>query len=215
MRSVLFAITLALFSMILWPTPYALAADTRVARGTVKAIGGSTLHVQVRDQEMTFSVDPTTVIVARGGATKSREARAKGESGPTLASVLRVGQNVAVTYNEMNGVLHASNVRTISSTADGAAADAMWAAGTVQAIGSNSITIAGSGGGGSAFTQTFLIDEHTKVFAKGAGTAAAARGGRVPFGEIVTSGDHVSVSYRMAGDRLTASDVRVTMKGTH
>jgi hypothetical protein len=72
-----------------------------------------------------------------------------------------------------------------------------------------------SAGSGATFTQTFVVDEHTKVFAKGAGTTAAANGGRVAFTDIVSSGDHVTVSYHKMGDRLVASDVRVTQKAMH
>jgi hypothetical protein len=87
--------------------------------------------------------------------------------------------------------------------------------GVVKAIGPDWITISGKAGSGSTFEQTFKIDPATKVYAKGAGTATAARGGSIPFADIVTSGDHISVSYRAQGNSLLASDVHVTMKGTH
>jgi hypothetical protein len=219
MQAFLLGVSFALLSVIWWPTPYALAADTKVARGTVIAVGGSTLTVKVREQEMKFAVDPNTVVEARGAGTKTRAAHAKGQTGPKLGDVITVGQPVAVTYTELNGVLHASVVRAVSAAGemDDAAAEpaAMTASGVVQSIGTNSLTINGAGGGGAKFTQTFVIDANTKVFAKGAGTAAAAKGGRVPFTEIVGNGDRVSVSYRKMGDRLLASDVRVTTKGMH
>ena len=79
-------------------------------------------------------------------------------------------------------------------------------------MGADSITISGSTGGGGTFLQTFTIDPATKVTAKGAGTAAAAKGGRAPFGEMVKNGDTVSVSYHQQADALHASSVRVTMK---
>src|SRR5262249_32666537 len=85
--------------------------------------------------------------------------------------------------------------------------------GTVQSIGANSITITGAGGSGASFTQTFMIDERTKVYAKGAGTAAAAAGGRGAFSKIVGSGDKVSISYHKMDGALHASTVRVTTKG--
>jgi hypothetical protein len=221
MQTVLLGVSFALLSVIWWPTPYALAADTKVARGTVVAIGGSSLTVKVRDQEITFSVDTTTVVEARGAGTKARAAQASRGAGPTLAEVLTVGQAVAVTYHAMNGVLYASAVRSVpaaNGTGTSAAAArepaAMVSIGTVQAVGGNSITVV-SAGSGATFTQTFVVDEHTKVFAKGAGTTAAANGGRVAFTDIVSSGDHVTVSYHKMGDRLVASDVRVTQKAMH
>jgi hypothetical protein len=78
----------------------------------------------------------------------------------------------------------------------------------------DSITITGTSGAGASFTQTFTIDTSTKVVGRGAGTAAAARGGKVPFAELVANGDRVSVSYHKMGATLHASDVRVTMKAT-
>lgn len=218
MQSILLGVSFALLSVLWYPAPYAFAADAKVARGTVVAIGNSSLSVKVRDEEMKFSVDPKTLIEARGAGTKTRAAQASGKPGPKLADVLHVGESVAVTYHEMDGVLHASMVRAVSGVATGvssAASESMTSAGTVQAIGSNTMTITGNGGGGASFTQTFTIDEQTRVFAKGASTAAAPKGGRLPFTEVVSNGDHVSVSYHKVGEKLHASDVRVTSKAMH
>jgi len=82
----------------------------------------------------------------------------------------------------------------------------LTSAGVVKSMGADWITINGSGGGGSSFEQTFKIDAATKVFAKG---------GKMPFADIVTSGDRVNVSYHKKGDSLFASNVHVTMKATH
>jgi len=222
MQRVLLGVTFAVLSMICWPVPYALAQDMKVARGTVVDLGGSSLTVKVRDEQMRFVVDSKTVVEARGGSTKSREAAATGKPGPTLADVLRIGQGVAVTYHEMNGTLQASHVRAVSSVSAGggstssaaAEPEVLLSSGTVQSVGANTITIAG-GGGGASFTQTFVVDERTRVFAKGAGTAAAAQGGRLPFSQLVGSGDKDSVSYHKMDGALHASDVRITMKAMH
>jgi len=220
MKSVLLGVALAVLSVVLWPAPYALAQDTKIARGTVVEIGSSWLTVKVRDQQMKFTVDAKTMVEAKGAGTKSRQAVAVGKAGPKLADVLRVGQGVAVTYIEMNGLLQASHVREVASVTSGGDAapaepESLVSIGTVQSIGANSMTIAGAGGGGASFTQTFTIDERTKVYAKGAGTAAAAKGGRLPFTQLVNTGDHVSVSYQKLDGSLHASDVRVTMKAMH
>jgi len=220
MQRVLLGVTFAVLSMISWSAPYALAEDMKVARGTVVDIGGNWLTVKVRDEQMKFAVDAKTIVEARGGSTKTREAAASGKPGPKLNDVLRIGQGVAVTYHELNGSPHASHVRVVSSVATAAGStstepEAMLSSGTVQSVGANSITITGGGGGGASFMQTFTIDEWTKVYAKGAGTAAAARGGRLPFSQLVGSGDKVSVSYHKIDGALHASDVRVTMKAMH
>lgn len=222
MQAILLGVSFALLSVIWWPTPYALAANAKVVRGTIVAIGGASLTVKVREQEMKFSVDPKTVVEARGAGTKARAAQASGGPGPKLADVLKAGDAVAVTYHEVNGAFHASRVRAVLNADDArgggapvAAAAAMTAIGTVQSVGANSISISGAGGGGSTFTQTFVIDRSTKVYAKGAGTATEANGGRVAFRDLVAAGDRVSVSYRKQGDELYATGVRVTAKATH
>jgi uncharacterized protein DUF5666 len=220
MQSILLGVSFALLSVVWWPTPYALAEDTKVARGTIVDIAGGSLTVKVRERQMTFSVDSSTMVEARGAGTKARDAAAVGKAGPSLADVLRVGQGVAVTYHEMNGVLQASHVRAVASAPAGTGSissepESMLSNGTVQSVGAHSITIIGAGGGGASFTQTFTIDEHTRVFARGASTAAAANGGRAPFNELISNGDRVSVSYHKMGDLLHASDVRVTLKAMH
>ncbi len=221
MQRVLLGVIVAVVSMICWPVPYALAQNTKVARGTVVDIGSKWLTVKVRDEQMKFAVDTNTVVEARGGSTKSRAAAASGKPGPRLADVLQIGQGVAVTYHEMNGSLQASHVRVVSSVPAGGGSassepEELTSSGTVQSVGAASITITGSGGSGASFTQTFVIDGQTRVFAKGASTAAAAQGGgRLPFSQFVGSGDKVSVSYRKMDGALHASDVRVTMKALH
>ena len=97
MQRVLLGVTFAVLSMIGWPVPYAFAQDMKVARGTVVDIAGNSLTVKVRDEQMKFAVDGKTVVEAKGGSTKTREAAATGKPGPKLADVVRLGQGVAVT----------------------------------------------------------------------------------------------------------------------
>ena len=219
MQTAFLAASFAALSIILSPAPFALAQDAKVARGVVTTITGNSLTVKVLDREMLFAIDAQTNVEAPGGSTKQHAAVAAGKPGPTLADVMKMGQPVAVTYYEINGALRASKVRAVGSVPSGAAAESTPAAarsqqssGVVQAVGERSITISGSAGSGATFTQTFAIDEHTRVVAKGAGTATRAAGGHVPFTTIVGSGDHVSVSYTKVGGTLRASDIRV-LKG--
>ena len=217
MKPILTALSFAALSVILWPTPYALAEGTKVVRGTVTAASGSSLTLKVRDQEMKFDIDWKTMVEAPGAGTKARQANAAGKPGPKLADVVKIGQAVAVTYHDISGTLHATHVRAVSSIASGGAsaggsqAEQMTTTGIVQSVGGDSITISGNGAG-AAFTQTFIIDETTKVFAKGAGTMAASGGGKAPFAKLVASGDRVSVAYHKKGGALHASDIRVTWK---
>jgi uncharacterized protein DUF5666 len=218
MQTALVAATFAVVSIILSPAPYALAQEAKVARGVVTTVAGNSLTIRVRDQSMEFKVDPKTSIEAHGGGTKQRAATAAGKDGPTLVEVIKVGQSVAITYYEINGALRASSVREVANGTPGSVSTtghAMVAAGLVQSIGDHSLTISGKGGGGASFTQTFTIDDRTRVFAKGASTATKASGGRAAFTTLVQTGDRVSVEYEKAGGGLHASDVRVTLKATH
>jgi hypothetical protein len=156
-------------------------------------------------------------VEVRGGSTKSAQAAASGKPGPQLEELLKAGQAVAVTYTGTAGSLHATAIKAIPKVpaATSAADVSKRSEGTVKAMGADWITISGKGGSGLTFEQTFKIDAATKVFAKGASTATAAKGGKAPFKDLVTSGDQVSVSYHLQGDALIASDVHVTMKATH
>jgi len=217
MKSMFLALSFAVLSVVAWPTAQALAQEEKLARGTVSDIGGSWVTVKVRDQALKFSVDRKTRVEARGGSTKMREANMAGKPGPKLAEVLTVGQPVAVSYHDMAGSLHASRIQAIASVGGdgGSIVEAeMTSIGTVTSVAADSITISASAGSGGTFAQTFTIDPNTKVVAKGAGTAAAAKGGRARFTDLVATGDRVSISYHKMGDTLHASDVRVTMKAS-
>jgi hypothetical protein len=211
MRSTLFALALTALTIVWWPTAPAIAEDARIARGTIVSMDGRSLVVSAAGHEMTFSIDSKTIVEARGGSTKSARAAAAGKPGPKLDEVLQTGQAVAVTYNDVAGTLHATEIKAIPKPG---AANAMRSSGVVKSLGGDWITIQGNSGSGASFEQTFKVDASTRVFKKGAGTAAAAKGGRAPFNELIASGDHVSVGYHKSGDALVASDVRVTMKAT-
>jgi hypothetical protein len=216
MRSILVTLSLTA-SVLVGPTSSAFAQSSKVASGTVTSIGASSLTVMVGGQDMKFSVDSKTLVEVRGGSTKAARAAVNGASGPHLAELIKAGQPVAVTYTGAPGSLHATTIKAVPQVASSPAqADATKRSeGVVKALGSDWITISGKGGSGSTFEQTFKIGSATKVYAKGAGTATAAKGGSMPFADLVTSGDHVSVSYRAQGNSLLASDVHVTIKATH
>jgi hypothetical protein len=215
MKPFLVALTLTALSVIWGPTAAARAGDAKIAKGTITAIGGQSLTVKVGEQDMAFKVDTNTHVQARGASTKASRLAATGKPGPHLADVLHPGQSVAVTYSDMAGSLHASAIKAIPKAPSADANADHRSTGVVKAIGADWITINGKIGGGGTFEQTFKIDPKTMVFAKGAGTAVAAKGGKAPFAELVASGDHVTVSYHKQGTSLLASDVHVTTKVSH
>jgi hypothetical protein len=119
--------------------------------------------------------------------------------------------SVAVVWPATSASAGDTPTARVESTADVSAP--MASNGTVKAIAAGKLTIVGSSGGGARFTQTFIIDSDTAVIGRGAGTKAAANGGRVSLTDFVASGDQVRVSYRKAsGGALHATDVRVMLK---
>jgi hypothetical protein len=217
MRTMFLAVTLAVVSIVWWPADVAIAQEQQVARGTVSDMSGASITIQVRGEPMSFAVDASTHVEARGAGTTSRKLAAAGKSGPNLADILTIGQPVAITYRAAPGSMpRASLVRAVPSVSNGGSVTTaeLRSIGTVKALGPDSITIVGGSGGGASFEQTFHIGADTKVVGKGVGTAAAAKGGKAPFSELISTGDRVSVSYRKAGGALHASDVRVTVKGS-
>jgi hypothetical protein len=175
-------------------------------------MAADSVSVKVQNVDMKFVVDTKTVVEARGAGTKSRAAQRAGAAGPKLGDVVKVGDNVEVSYHDMSGTLHAAKIRAVASPGGNPAAAAKTSMGTVKSVSATSLSISGSGSGGSTFDQTFTIDSNTKVVGRGAGTAAAAKGGKTAITDLVGMGDKVSVSFHDANGTLHASEVRVTAK---
>ncbi len=169
----------------------------------------SSLTVNVGQRDMTFVVDANTLVEAVGAGHRTREAREAGAAGLKFSTLVSVGSPVLVTYSEANGKNRALNVRPIASAgADGgSASESKLATGKVKSI-TGSTLIVTSGGG----DLTFALGPDTKVQATGAGKATKAAGGRIAITELVGSGDTVSVSYSDVGGRMSASNVRITIK---
>jgi hypothetical protein len=204
MRPLVLALPLAVLAFV--SSPIQSAAQESHSRGTLTAMATDSVTVKVGTTDMKFGVDDKTTVQAPGGSTKSRAAAAAGKAGPKLSEVLKVGDAVEVTYAE--ATKHASMIRKVSTPGSGGV-PAKTAAGTVTAVSASSLTIEGSGGGGSKFTQTYMIDSGTHVVARGASTSLAGGG---PVTNAVGKGDKVSVSFEEAGSSLKATEIRVTAK---
>jgi len=204
--------------LLVWLLVPIHAQSSKSARGTVTAMAGDTVTVKAGAQDLTFTVDASTRVIAEGGGTASREAAAKGAAGPKLAEVLKVGDAVEVNYRETGGMLQATTVQRISSPGPGggstsearAAEKSETANGTVSAVSGTSLTITGTVAAGGTFTQTYTIDADTKVVGEGAGTAASK--GKVTITDLVSKGNRVTVTYQASGTTLRATEVRVRQK---
>ena len=195
-------------AVLLAATPSAaMAQETKTAKGSVTAIGANSITVKVGAKDMTFAVDATTKVVAPGGSTKTREAKAEGKTGPMLTEVVKVGQDVEVSYHEQG--MHAAIIQSPPPPPP-AAPKPMTATGVVSAVSAGSLTIKGKTG-----DQTFAIDTKTTVEGKGAGTAdrkVREAGEKPTITTFVQEGDTVTVTYRDVAGTNNASLVRIVRK---
>jgi hypothetical protein len=190
----------------------ASAQETKTAKGTVASLAADSVTVKVGATDMKFMVDPKTEITATGAGTKAAAAKKEGMAGPKLSEVVKTGQAVEVKYKDMGGTLHASSVRAIpdvGSSGGGVKVPTKHSTGTVKSISGTSLVITSGGK-----DTTFSVDGDTHLVAPGAGTKAAAGGGKLTLTDGVHTGDHVSVSYHDMGGTLHASTVRVTAKAS-
>ena len=191
-----------------------MAQPTKAAKGTITAVGPSSVTVAVDGKDMVFNVDATTDITTPGGSTKTKAAQAKGQGGAKITDLLKVGQGVIVDYHEAG--MHAATIRTLpvppspSSEPTAPAPATLKSAGVVSAVTGNSLVIKADSG-----EVTFTIDAKTDVVASGAGTATRAKkaaGEKTVITDFVGVGDTVAVNYTEAGGTKTAKSVRVTAK---
>src|SRR6266545_1189213 len=212
MRRTLLALPVVIFTLAgICFANSAAAQESKKARGTVTAMNATMVTVKVAGADMNFAVDDKTKVEAPGAGTATRRAAAAGKAGVKLDDVVKTGDAVEVSYHDVGGKMQASLIRKVSSPGSGPADD-KTSDGKVTAVSGNSLTISGSSGGGATFTQTFVIDANTRVIGRGAGTAAAKQGGKVPATALIASGDTVHVSFRDMNGTLHAKNVRVMAK---
>ncbi len=188
------AVVLAIVALLAWPL--AAAAQTKWVRGDVTAVSGNSLTVKTAEGSMTFMFDDSTDVFAPGGGTATREAQKAGQQGVVLAQVVKVGDGVEVHYQDMAGMLHATEIRggvSAGPTAPVEPKRGSSARGTVTAVSATSITLKGKDGG-----WTFTVDQKTRVV--GSGMSSAAReaqrtGAAQTLTQFVKQDDLVTVSF--------------------
>jgi hypothetical protein len=215
MRRTILALPLAVFTIAGLLATQAHAQDPKKARGKVTAMTATSVSVDAAGTPMSFTVDEKTKVEAPGAGTATRRAEAAGKPGVKLADVIKTGDAVEVSYQDVGGKMQASMIRKVASVPSSAtttAAESKSSTGKVTSVSPTALSISGSSGGGVTFTQTFVIDSKTKVIGKGAGTMSEARGGKVSATDLIASGDTVSVSFTEMAGALHANEVRVMMK---
>jgi hypothetical protein len=182
------------------------AAQTKEARGTVTAVAERSVTVKAGAQELTFFADRETHIEVRSTEKALQQAKA-GSPAPRVSDFLKPGYTVLVRYREENGRNHALDIERVGSTGAGGGSISepeRIASGKVKAITASQVTIDDNGR-----EAVFGITGDTGVMKKGATKATKAAGGSTPITTFIHAGDTVSISYREAAGRATATEVRV------
>jgi hypothetical protein len=89
------------------PTEKPASAAAKTAHGTVKDVSASSLTITDAGKDMTFVVDASTHAVGPGMGTATKDTAGKAP----ITDLVKVGENVSVTYHDMGGTLHAATVR--------------------------------------------------------------------------------------------------------
>lgn len=76
--------------------------------GAVKSVAANSLTITAAGgKEMTFAIDASTSVVGQGAGTKTAEAGGR----TAITDLVKAGNSVSVSYQEMGGTLHAATVR--------------------------------------------------------------------------------------------------------
>ena len=210
MRRTRFGHLLALALVVGWLAPLANAQETKSARGTVTALGPSSItrqgrrsrpHPRRRSEDR---ADRFGCGHRRPGGRSRRQGRAKALR-LRQGRRRRLGQLHRGRRRDARGAHPEDQLGGIGRRRSSTEAQATTQNGTVTSIDGSTLTISGSGGGGSTFTQSYTVNRETKVVAAGAGTAAAAGGGGVAITSVVGVGDQVRSPTGRRARRCTPS----------
>lgn len=109
MKTMTLAVPLLALSLVALPALSSAQSKPKnqlLPNGTVKSVSATSLTVTAKDKDTTFGVDTKTQVVGKGIGTKSRAAGGK----VTIVDLLKAGDRVTVTYQDMAGTMHASKI---------------------------------------------------------------------------------------------------------
>ena len=215
MKRTSIALALSALAMAGWPTTQLIAQETKMARGTVTALAGDSVTVKVGTQEMKFTVDSKTHVEATGGRDGGT-AGPGGRPGGSEADRRRQGGPGGRRQLHRNG----RNAPCVQDPGGDQRRQLGRRSGERDENGDRHGEIGRPHVADHLWQQRRRSDVHAdlhnrrdpKVVGRGAGTAAAAAGGKTVVTDLVGNGDHVSVSYHTTGNTLHAAEIRVTSK---
>jgi hypothetical protein len=96
----------------------AAEAAPKSSNGTVKSVSATSLSISGSSGggatfEQTFTIDSKTKVIGRGAGTKSAAAGGK----VAITDLVSTGDKVSVSFHDMGGTLHASEVRVTAKAA--------------------------------------------------------------------------------------------------
>jgi hypothetical protein len=211
MRHVLAVVAVAVVVSLVW-APVAMA-QTKWVRGTVVSVAGDTLVVKAAGKDLTFKIDKTTQVTARGAGTAQRKAEQAGQAGVKFGDFVKPGMGVEVHYKDVGGVMMAVEVHSglppVESSAPAESAGGS-ARGTISAISPASLTLKASDK-----EWVFEVDSKTLVLGEGMGTITRQfqEQGKMPaITDLLKVNDQVVVYFKDAANAKRASEVRVMQK---
>ena len=211
MRHALAVVAVAVVvSLVLAPVAM---AQTKWVRGTVVSVAGDTLVVKAAGKDVTFKIDKTTQLTARGAGTAQRKAEQAGQAGIKFSDFVKPGMGVEVHYKDVGGVLMAEEVHSglppVESSAPAEAAGGS-ARGTISAISAASVTLKAADK-----EWVFEVDSKTLVLGEGMGTITRQfkDQGKMPtITDLLKVNDQVVVYFKDAANAKRASEIRVMQK---
>jgi hypothetical protein len=211
MKKVLAVVAVALVAALVCAP--VTSAQTKWVRGTVVSVSGDTLVVKAAGSDMTFKVDKSTTLTARGAGKAQAAAEAKGAAGVKFADFVKPGMGVEVHYKDAGGVLTAIDVHSGLAPTEGTApaeTSGGSARGTITAIGGSSVTVKS----GDA-DWTFTVDPRTTVVGQGLGTITRQfkEQGKAPtITDLLGVNDQVVVYFKDVAGAKRANEIRVIAK---
>ena len=211
MRQVLAVVAVALAASLIWAPM--TSAQTKWVRGTVVSVSGDTFVVKAAGKDLTFKVDKSTVLTARGAGKAQRQAEATGAAGVKFADFVKAGVGVEVHYKDVGGTLMATDVHSGLPPSEGAVSSESTggsARGTVSAISGSSVSVKSAGQ-----DWTFAVDTRTVVVGQGLGTINKQfkdQGKAPTVGDLLGVNDQVVVYFEEAAGLKRASEIRVLAK---
>jgi hypothetical protein len=190
------------------------APQAKDVRGKVTAVSGNSLTVDVNGQPMTFAVNTSTDVIAKGAGTKTRETQGTTGHKPVLADLVKVGDNVEVRYTESGGTMTATVIRgglPAAPPPPSPAAATKRLQGVVTDVSATGLTIKP----GTGEAMKFMIDDNARFTGSGLGTMAKekqAEAKKLLISDAVAMGDTVEVTYTTMGEMAHATAVRVINK---